>query len=240
MREYDARLGRMTSIDPRTPEYPWQSPYVYHLNTPIWKIDFLGGGGPDDIPDSEKRKPTKADENSTGGVWAGAGGPTNEDGTTNWGVLANSAADAPGGPHDYEYEQEGLEGFSGVFLNTNEKGIEADDKFIITVDKVVADYKSNVKNDVTNSLGITENAPIVTDPYQDNQPLTLETAARAATYSKIIGLGRDTKTVLKVVNNAYTATVTTIEEAYDGVVDFWSDVGYKTNSAIYNVQNWGF
>lgn len=45
LREYDARLGRMTSIDPRTPEYPWQSPYVYHLNSPIWQVDHLGGGG---------------------------------------------------------------------------------------------------------------------------------------------------------------------------------------------------
>ena len=47
LREYDARLGRMFSTDPRTPEYPWQSPYVYHRNSPISCIDFMGGGDPD-------------------------------------------------------------------------------------------------------------------------------------------------------------------------------------------------
>ena len=36
----------MTSIDPRAIEYPWQSPYAYHRNSPIWKVDFLGGGDP--------------------------------------------------------------------------------------------------------------------------------------------------------------------------------------------------
>jgi RHS repeat-associated protein len=44
LREYDARLGRMFSIDPRTSEYPWQSPYVYHRNSPISTVDYLGGG----------------------------------------------------------------------------------------------------------------------------------------------------------------------------------------------------
>lgn len=44
LREYDARIGRMTSIDPRMPEYPWQSPYAYYMNSPIATIDFLGGG----------------------------------------------------------------------------------------------------------------------------------------------------------------------------------------------------
>jgi RHS repeat-associated protein len=45
-REYVASLGRMFSIDPRTTEYPWQSPYVYHRNCPIASIDYLGAGDP--------------------------------------------------------------------------------------------------------------------------------------------------------------------------------------------------
>lgn len=50
LREYDARLGRMFCIDPRAPEYAWQSPYVYHRNSPIWKVDYLGGGdGPEPV-----------------------------------------------------------------------------------------------------------------------------------------------------------------------------------------------
>lgn len=44
LRTYDPRLGRMFSRDPRAPEYPWQSPYVYHRNSPISIIDYLGGG----------------------------------------------------------------------------------------------------------------------------------------------------------------------------------------------------
>ena len=34
----------MKSRDPRAPEYPWQSPYVYHRNSPMNHIDYLGGG----------------------------------------------------------------------------------------------------------------------------------------------------------------------------------------------------
>lgn len=48
-RNYDPRLGRMFKIDPRTTEYPWQSPYVYHRNSPIWRLDYLGGGDDDVI-----------------------------------------------------------------------------------------------------------------------------------------------------------------------------------------------
>lgn len=44
LREYDSRLGKMISIDPRQAEYPWQSSYAYFSNSPIWKIDYLGGG----------------------------------------------------------------------------------------------------------------------------------------------------------------------------------------------------
>lgn len=31
---------------PRTVEYPWQSPYAYHRNSPIVFADYLGGGDP--------------------------------------------------------------------------------------------------------------------------------------------------------------------------------------------------
>jgi hypothetical protein len=40
----------MRSIDPRANEYPWQSPFVYHANSPIWQVDILGGGGGDPPP----------------------------------------------------------------------------------------------------------------------------------------------------------------------------------------------
>ena len=46
LRIYNPAIARMTAIDPRTSEYPWQSPYVYHRNSPVWKIDYLGGGDP--------------------------------------------------------------------------------------------------------------------------------------------------------------------------------------------------
>ena len=44
LRIYDARLGRFSSIDPRTKEYAWQSPYAYFSNRPISTLDYLGGG----------------------------------------------------------------------------------------------------------------------------------------------------------------------------------------------------
>jgi hypothetical protein len=44
-RGVDTRLGRLNwSIDPRAAEYPWQSPYAYYANSPIWQIDYLGMG----------------------------------------------------------------------------------------------------------------------------------------------------------------------------------------------------
>lgn len=43
-RVFDGRLGRFFSIDPRTSEYSWQSPYAYFSNSPIWKIDYEGKG----------------------------------------------------------------------------------------------------------------------------------------------------------------------------------------------------
>jgi len=45
-RHYDSRVGRMKSVDPLVSSYPWQSPYVYHRNSPIAYIDYLGGGDP--------------------------------------------------------------------------------------------------------------------------------------------------------------------------------------------------
>ncbi len=44
LRVYDPRTAKMFSIDPKASEYPWQSSYVYHRNSPIKIIDFLGGG----------------------------------------------------------------------------------------------------------------------------------------------------------------------------------------------------
>ena len=48
MRHYNPRIARMFKIDPRSSEYPWQTPYAYHRNNPINAIDYLGGGDPDD------------------------------------------------------------------------------------------------------------------------------------------------------------------------------------------------
>jgi RHS repeat-associated protein len=44
LRNYDPRIGRMFSMDPRANEYPWQTTYAYHRNSPIMTIDYLGGG----------------------------------------------------------------------------------------------------------------------------------------------------------------------------------------------------
>lgn len=44
-RFYDARLGRMFSLDQLMIEYPWQSPYTYCYNNPIWILDVKGMGG---------------------------------------------------------------------------------------------------------------------------------------------------------------------------------------------------
>ena len=48
-RHYDSRIGRMLSIDPRTEEYPWQSPYAYHANSPHTSVDFNGEGDDDEM-----------------------------------------------------------------------------------------------------------------------------------------------------------------------------------------------
>jgi hypothetical protein len=47
-RGVDTRLGKLNwSIDPRAAEYPWQSPYAYYANSPIWQIDYKGEGAGD-------------------------------------------------------------------------------------------------------------------------------------------------------------------------------------------------
>jgi RHS repeat-associated protein len=43
-RIYDSRLGRFLSADPLEGNYPWQSTYVFAINSPITLIDFLGMG----------------------------------------------------------------------------------------------------------------------------------------------------------------------------------------------------
>ncbi len=46
LRHYDPRVGRMFKVDPRSGEYPWQSPFAYHRNNPINNVDYMGGGDP--------------------------------------------------------------------------------------------------------------------------------------------------------------------------------------------------
>jgi RHS repeat-associated protein len=43
-RQYDSRIGKWWSIDPRVKEYPWSSPYVTNGNNPILRIDPRGDG----------------------------------------------------------------------------------------------------------------------------------------------------------------------------------------------------
>ena len=45
-RIYSSRIARWLSVDPQTKEYPWQSPYAYHRNSPIVFVDWQGGGDP--------------------------------------------------------------------------------------------------------------------------------------------------------------------------------------------------
>lgn len=45
-REYDPRISRFKSIDPRSPDYSWQSPYAYHRNNPLNATDYKGLGDP--------------------------------------------------------------------------------------------------------------------------------------------------------------------------------------------------
>jgi RHS repeat-associated protein len=45
-RDYDPRIGRFKSIDPKSSSYAWQTPYAYHRNNPITSTDHLGLGDP--------------------------------------------------------------------------------------------------------------------------------------------------------------------------------------------------
>ena len=47
-RMYDPRLLRFTSTDPWEDKYPWQTPYAYYANSPIWKTDWKGNGAEGD------------------------------------------------------------------------------------------------------------------------------------------------------------------------------------------------
>jgi RHS repeat-associated protein len=46
-RIFNSSISFYLSRDPRSNEYPWQSPYVYYFNSPISKIDFNGEGDGD-------------------------------------------------------------------------------------------------------------------------------------------------------------------------------------------------
>src|SRR5690606_501585 len=41
-RMHDSRLGRFLSLDPLAKKFPWQSPYVFAGNSPIWHVDEKG------------------------------------------------------------------------------------------------------------------------------------------------------------------------------------------------------
>lgn len=47
-RIYDSRLAKFFTIDPKSHQYPWQSPYAYYSNCPIFIKDILGAGGGED------------------------------------------------------------------------------------------------------------------------------------------------------------------------------------------------
>ncbi len=53
-RYYSAWTCRFTSVDPKSPEYSWQSSYVFAANNPIMFIDVNGEG-----PDQKKKKKSK-------------------------------------------------------------------------------------------------------------------------------------------------------------------------------------
>jgi len=75
-RMYDPRIGRMRSTDPWTAKYPWQSPFVYHKNSPIASIDWKGLGGPGDrktntgISEHGKSNKSKAGTAHKEGIYA--------------------------------------------------------------------------------------------------------------------------------------------------------------------------
>lgn len=51
-RDYDTRIARFKSLDPKSFVYPWQSPFVYHRNNPINLADYLGLGDPPSARDT--------------------------------------------------------------------------------------------------------------------------------------------------------------------------------------------
>jgi len=53
-RIYDPRLARWLSIDPRFGDYAWQTPYAYHGNSPINRIDYKGEGDKPPVNNDEK------------------------------------------------------------------------------------------------------------------------------------------------------------------------------------------
>ncbi|MFY0255702.1 glucosaminidase domain-containing protein [Chitinophaga sp. 30R24] len=52
-RIYDPRVGRFLSVDPLINKFPWQSPYTFAGNNPIWMVDEDGLAP---IPVDEKKK----------------------------------------------------------------------------------------------------------------------------------------------------------------------------------------
>jgi len=59
-RIFDSRIGRFFSLDPRTREYPWQTPYAYYKNSPISVLDIKGEGG---VYDAEVMEGKSLEEN---------------------------------------------------------------------------------------------------------------------------------------------------------------------------------
>lgn len=49
-RIYHTKIGKFLSVDSKSNEYSWQSPYAYFSNNPIRNIDFNGEGGGDSNP----------------------------------------------------------------------------------------------------------------------------------------------------------------------------------------------
>lgn len=78
LRNYDPRLGRMFKTDPRESEYPWQSTYAYYANSPIFTIDYLGGGKNDWVEGADGNITWRDDiksqsdlEEGSGDIWRG-------------------------------------------------------------------------------------------------------------------------------------------------------------------------
>jgi len=149
---------------------------------------------------TSKEKVSRNNTTIIGSIWVGAGGPIDSSGNTDWNAAPNSAADGPGKPHDFKYENAGLEGVSGVFFNTNEQGISADRQF--------------VKEELNVIRGYFRDEP---DPYRNCEPISLGTASRAGAYSIVIGTGAVFKAHLKLAENAYDSTKSVINRTYNNI-----------------------